>query len=852
MYRISLSLLMMATLAPAADFASNWPAKVERPWVGPQYWSNPLQDWRVRSGRLECFVAGGDRNVFLLTREVGPQPGTLSMSVRLGRLEEDKAPLKQGFAGFRVGVRGAFNDYRDSAVRGVGLDAGVAADGRLFIGRLDAQAPKLGRPLDQVELHLEAQPAGPAYRLVLRAFDAQGAKLAETARDAVPAKWLTGGLALVCHSGPLEESPVAEAVIQETGWTGKRGSARGGATRFWFQDWKVSGSKVIAHEDHTFGPILFAMHTLNRKVLKLTAQMAPVGNAPDQVRLEVKDSAAWRAIATVRIDPLARTATFRVTPWNDAKDTPYRVVYALLGREYTFEGVVRKDPVAKPDIVVAAFTGNNDLGFPHADVARHVRFFKPDFLVYTGDQIYERVGEYGIQRAPVETAALDYLRKWYLFGWEYRELLRDTPAVCLPDDHDVYHGNLWGAGGRHAEGEGYEGQDKGGYTMPAAWVNAVQRTQTSHMPDPYDPAPVEQGITVYYCPLLLGGVSFAVIEDRKWKSAPKEMVPKARIINGFPQNPDYDGARDGDAPGAQLLGPRQMKFLNDWAADWSGGAWMKAVITQTLFATVATLPKGERGDGITSKLKVMKPGEYAEGEAPTMDHDSNGWPQTPRTEALRAMRRALAFHITGDQHLGSTLQYGIDQWNDAAWAICVPSVANVFPRRWFPPQPGRNPKPWSPRNTGEYLDGFGNKVTVHAVSNPTEVQVEPREIHRRAPGFGIVVFDRATRKITLANWPRWVDPSKPGAQPYPGWPITIDQLDNGFPRQGLSLGQIDAAGMKDPVVRVINQSNGEIVYTLRIQGSSFTPRVFQPGVYTVKVGDPDRDAWKEYKDRKAQ
>src|SRR5690349_9785792 len=78
----------------------------ERPWIGPEYWANPLQDWRLRNGRIECFVAGGDRNVFLLTREVTDQPGSLSMRVKLGRLEEDAGPLDKGFAGFRIGIRG--------------------------------------------------------------------------------------------------------------------------------------------------------------------------------------------------------------------------------------------------------------------------------------------------------------------------------------------------------------------------------------------------------------------------------------------------------------------------------------------------------------------------------------------------------------------------------------------------------------------------------------------------------------------------------------------------------------------------------------------------------------------------
>ena len=38
----------------------------------------------------------------------------------------------------------------------------------------------------------------------------------------------------------------------------------------------------------------------------------------------------------------------------------------------------------------------------------------------------------------------------------------------------------------------------------------------------------------------------------------------------------------------------------------------------------------------------------------------------------------------------------------------------------------------------------------------------------------------------------------------------------------------------DPVVQVID-SAGEIAYTLRIQGRTFSPRVWKAGTYTVKV-----------------
>jgi hypothetical protein len=241
-----------------------------------------------------------------------------------------------------------------------------------------------------------------------------------------------------------------------------------------------------------------------------------------------------------------------------------------------------------------------------------------------------------------------------------------------------------------------------------------------------------------------------------------------------------------------------------------------------------------KNDAGVPKLRITPPGDYPSNDAPTMDHDANGWPQTARREALRAMRRGLAFHIAGDQHLASTVQYGIDDWRDASWAICVPSVANIFPRRWFPPVAGRNAKPGAPKYTGDFLDGFGNKISVEAVANPTSVPVEPKALYDRAPGYGIVKFDRATRKIEIANWPRWVDPSASGARPYEGWPLTINQTDNGLPNRGWSLAPVTSA-TADPVVQVVDESSNEPVYTLRIKGRTFTPSVWSDGTYTVKL-----------------
>ena len=468
------------------------------------------------------------------------------------------------------------------------------------------------------------------------------------------------------------------------------------------------------------------------------------------------------------------------------RDRPYRIAYDLrLGKGKTrtcyYEGVIRKEPRDKRPFVIAAFTGhhisargggawNGDgIWYPHNELVSAVEYHRPDFLFFSGDQIYEG-GLSGIVRRPEDRAVVDYLYHWYRWCWAFRDLARELPCVCIPDDHDVYHGNLWGAGGRRCKHI-----DEGGYLMDPRFVNAVQETQTSHMPDPRDPSPVLQGIGVYYCRIDYGGVSFAVIEDRKWKSSPTVMVPEGKVRNGWFRNKSFDPAAGADVPGAVLLGDRQLGFLRRWADDWSGGVWMKVLLSQTIFANVATLPAGASGDEVVPRLEIPEPGVYVKGDVLAADADSNGWPQTGRNKALRAIRRGFAFHIAGDQHLGSFTHYGVETWNDASYALCVPSIANVWPRRWFPPHPGRNPRPGLPPYTGEYLDGFGNHVTVLAVSNPRHTHLHPEALYDRAPGYGIVKLDRDTRKITAEVWPRWVDPSKAGAKPYEGWPVTVGE-----------------------------------------------------------------------------
>ena len=801
------------TATPPGDFASGWQSTPDRVWIGPEYWANPLQDWRIAGGRLECVRAAPDRNVHLLVRDLGAAEGDLRMSVRVGRLDGQRFGDGLGSAGFRIGVRGPLDDWRNALIFGTGFDAGITADGRLFVGPLTEISPTEHAVTgESVDLRLAVTPQGTGYTVTIVAHDSQsGALLAQAQRRGVPPERLMGNLALVANFGPAPRSGRSKP---------KPGGASGSG-RFWFADLRVTGSKAEAHPDRAFGPILFSQYTLSRGTLKMTAQMPPLGPQDEPVvRLESLAEGEWQEIGRETIHPQARTATFRRDNWDDKADVPYRLVYTQrqtdgTAQEHYWSGQVRHDPVENDALTVADISCNWHSAFPNTWCVESAAKLNPDLLAFTGDQFYEGSGGYGVQRAPLDMAILDVLRKWYLHGWTWRTLMRDRPSVSIPDDHDVYQGNVWGEGGGPRHGT----QEMGGYEMPPEWVNVVHRTQTAHHPDPFDTAPGKRGISVYYGPLTYGRVSFAIIADRQFKSGPEGKVPPTGDRGDHVVDPDFD-PKTADVPGLELLGERQLEFLRAWATDWRG-AQLKAVISQTIFTAMATTHGPNR-----ERLRA--------------DYDANGWPQTARNAALREIRKAFAFHLAGDQHLPAVVHYGIDEHRDAGVAFAGPAVNCVYPRWFEPEEPGQNRQAGAAENTGEFRDHFDHPLTVLAVANPARdirSQVLLHELDR-ASGLGVVHFDKRGRKITIECWPLLADVSQPGTQ-FPGWPVTVDVADNFARRANAWLPTIEVDGAENPLVQVTDDATGELVYNLRMAGQSFRPPVFAVGKYSVTISDPE-------------
>ncbi len=815
-----------------SDWA-NWP---DMKWVGPIYWGNRLQDWIIKDGSVICDFTGKNRNLHLLPIQKPEGLIAFTTSVYVEVLNDEIKNLSKVCIGLRLGAKGPYEDYRSAAVFGKGFDVGLTNNGNLKVGQ-EIYKTKLTKIPKKYQLVIEATPNSTNYQLKVSVINTiTNEYFLKEKEFIVEDKNLTGNFSILADvPGKLKENIATKQAAK-------------------FSDWAITSEDLKFEENHFFGPINFAQYTLHKNKLKLTAQLSPIENIiGHKVELQFKRNNSWNTLQTKTITSEGRAINFSIENWNSKSDIPYKIVVTLPLKKgvetFEFIGTIATEPIKEESIKAAVFSCNAHYGFPDADVYESVSKLQPDIIMFLGDQFYEGTGGFGAQyTGDYDKRCLDYLRKWYMFGWSYREIFRHKPCAIIPDDHDMYHGNIWGESGKKADnskGFGAFSQDSGGYKMSADWVNMVQFTQTSHLPDPYDNTPVKQNISVYYTKWNYAGISFAILEDRKFKSSPLHVLPKeAQVKNGWIMSDDFD-IKNYKNLEAELLGKRQEEFLENWVEDWSDDTEMKAVLSQTNFATVATLPKGSKTGAVIPSLKIPEKGEYIKGDRATVDMDSNGWPSKKRDKAVEIIRKGFAFHIAGDQHLASFIQYGLDEHADSGFAFAGPAINNLWPRRFWPNVDSTNHTIENPVYKGNHFDGFGNKMSVLAVANPQNINKEPKVLHNRAVGFGLVTFNKKERTIKTECWPRFVDPTEKNSQ-YPGWPITIAQKDNYARKAKAYLPEIKFKNINKPVVKIINEELNELVYSLNINENTFKPKVFDDvATYTIKVGDSDKNIWKE-------
>ncbi len=541
--------------------------------------------------------------------------------------------------------------------------------------------------------------------------------------------------------------------------------------------------------------VAFAIYTHANGVLKMSAQLFPLKpDEPMEARLELLQDGVWTEVAREPVLYPGWSSHFRVSPWDSSRDVRYRVRH---GDRSEFQGLIRHDPVEKDVIVVGNLSCNSArTGGPRPRIVENLRKQDPDLLFFAGDQSYHHT---------------EHTAGWLQFGLQFREILRDRPVITIPDDHDVGQANIWGENGKQATTP--QGPS-GGYYYPVKYVNMVQRQQTWHLPDAWDPTPVERGITVYYTRLRVGGVDFAILEDRKFKSGPEGKIPKMGPRPDHINDPNYDRTAV-DLPGLRLLGDRQLKFLDEWSEDWQG-ADMKVVLSQTAFCGAVHL-HGTPDNRLLADL------------------DSNAWPQAGRNKAVAAIRRAWAPHLCGDQHLAVVVKHGVSSPADGPYGFTSPAIVNTIYGRWWHPldeKPGPNAVPDSPLPwTGDYLDGLGNHIRMLAYANPEDRNDETK----RADGYGVCRFRKSDQTAVFECWPRFADVSKGDGQQFPGWPLKIRMRENdGRKVAGLLPGFV-LQGTDRPVIQVQDKQSGEILYSVRADNGTRMP-VYRKGTYIVRIG----------------
>lgn len=751
--------------APSANPVALPQLPGSRIWLGPDFWANRLQDWQLSAGRIECRRADAGQSVRtanMLTREIvaGKKAGSIEAIVGLITGAD-----RTGYGGFLIGIGEGRLDWRSAAMahNASGLGGGIMAvldtkGGLNFRDHSDEKDPfafailpstreKGGASLpgftasEAHVLRLDLTPTEKGYDLALSLRKPGSEKVLSRCvlRD-VADEAVLGGISLVSSTDHVDKD----------------------GARWWFKNIVTSGEKIAVHPERAMGVILGSLHSLNEGVLKLTAQLMPIGaSEPQTLRLDYRAEGASEWVkgpnATLEGGFVGR---FRVTDWDASRNWDYRIVYEGMGGEVsTYEGKIRRDPgrerplkIAIMNCVMAAsrpfdrevpgrqmprarFIGRwrpENFYFPHTDISQNVKTHDPDLLTFLGDQFYEHSPNL---RDTGPDITLDMLYRWYLWVWAFRDLTRERPSILLVDDHDVYQGNVWGNGGREAP---LADQNRGGYVFPAEFVKTVERTQMSHNPDPFDPAPIQQGIGVTFGRFVYGGVSFAVIEDRKFKTAP---------IQG----------EDLDVHVGELLGPRQEAFLAKWAEMDKG--MPKVVLTQTLWGSLQTSPDGR----------------------PLIDFDADSYPPLARRRAIELVGNAGALMLSGDQHLASAVRHGTDAFGVGPVQFTAPAMASFW-QRWF--EPAEKLPNAKNATTGDFIDAFGARMRVMAVANPKFTFKEYREYVQgryqgvddrmlRSEGYGIVRVDHEEDAFVLECWPWDENPTAPGAQQFAGWPIKL-------------------------------------------------------------------------------
>ncbi len=256
--------LLLSTFSCTSNgdqFESTWNMSGQQTWTGPDFWSNPLQDWKINAGRLECMVTKPNRSVHLITWMLSENSDQFRMQTDIGFIDPDFVSQAKGWGGFLIGATGEFDDYRDNAVYGKGIHAGITTTGQLFIGDstqsvdTDKESSVMTNLAEKgITLKIKTgKVTTDEIQLILNVFEKDTRQKLSEFSAMVEKEMVAGNIAL-------------KADLQQENADDTR------TPSLWFDNWKADGSKLVHYPERKFGPVLFTQYTRSKGITKITAQ----------------------------------------------------------------------------------------------------------------------------------------------------------------------------------------------------------------------------------------------------------------------------------------------------------------------------------------------------------------------------------------------------------------------------------------------------------------------------------------------------------------------------------------------------------------------------------------------------
>ncbi len=439
------------------DLFADLPEEIKRNWINENFWANRLEDWQLSNGRIECVNANlPNRTVHLLPYVISNDSGSIHLEIEIGTISKNDSLKINHYAGLLLGAGSIADDFKKRALihgnnqNNTGIVVGVNGNGKIIFLDHENKGELINLSAAEEMAHVELnnagillqiviQPEADYYTIMLSILDKSNRNVLSYAKVSnIDKKKIQGNIALIANGG---------ADLNDAS--------------FWFDNLKMSGSKLKYNKNETLGPIIGAMYSYLDGKINLTAQLMPLSVKDNmEVSLEVSkyNKNQWKTIAKAQIDTLSYTARFTVNSLKTDLNYNYRVTYKLIAKNgkqniFHFNGIIPKNKNNQNLIKVAFFKDtffsnalfsdakNNNNGYKSmfstqvltSDVLKQ----KADLLVFMGGQVNENCFE-PASYSSFQDLKMNYLYKWYLWYFSFQKIIAHHPTLILTNNTDFF------------------------------------------------------------------------------------------------------------------------------------------------------------------------------------------------------------------------------------------------------------------------------------------------------------------------------------------------------------------------------------------------------------------------------